>query len=821
MKKSFKSRILSAVLTCTMLLTTPIGTVKAAAEDTGKYISEVYIAYGSTEDEAKNWLTSHGWEPVEGNFNAGKDDSVAAVMGIKRTSDPNDAVTDMAVMNMGTEGHTGYSFDDYKGLIKEKQADINEFIDSFLPVIYEYRDNYKGKGSAAGQARAQLAHDLLNKYYDGEIDGQYAVNDTGMPLGDLFLNTTRRELGEAKYDALSKNEQVKYGDLQQIILESTGVTLLSVEKALALAADPNEDSWLDRLEDMSYLDMKTMAELYADGNSSLSDSAAQSLLMSKYGDAAESLAKEYDGIQQELIWYRSYIEANQLVKAEDENDEAYQARIEAFFENRKAIQSEENYELEMIRFDKAGQLYAIAYATAFAGDWGDTLGEFLVPEDLSEPYSNDPANFLPLAVSLSDGQRAGLKFLSLESLLLLGGNDIDAAKETMPELQELGDDVAATSVYSGMNRAIFREGVALTNRAMMEKAIGKSPYEETWGFGDWGWVDVLSASLLAESVIFLYAGRYVLKHAAESLTSELQATLISTTIKPNFEGGYSLYKNALNELQMAGANDPVAIKSLNKALNVMSKNETASMQKYYDNALYSYDQTALLGKWLLGIGGAMMIAAAVLEGVHLWKYFNRDFIPIPLYIVDEADIVSYTKDKNGNEVKNINFNQYVYYEVVKCNRQDIGVNEHAQDGVDQYAEWGCGDAADLNCDVGKQWLALYTVKSSAKGNPILANSLKLQTGSNDVPSGCTAPLHFFTYTHAANLGDEAYAYDNDKNGVYFFWDTDANAFTATAFTGGQLALAGVGGLAVGILGATVVTMMTRKRKETPEAPAVA
>ena len=44
MKRAFKSRVLSAVLTCTMLLTTPIGSVRAAAEDTGKYVSEVFIA---------------------------------------------------------------------------------------------------------------------------------------------------------------------------------------------------------------------------------------------------------------------------------------------------------------------------------------------------------------------------------------------------------------------------------------------------------------------------------------------------------------------------------------------------------------------------------------------------------------------------------------------------------------------------------------------------------------------------------------------------------------------------------------------------------
>lgn len=95
-----------------MLLTTPIGAVKAAAEDagSGKYVSEVFIAYGKTEADAEAWLKDHGYEVVKGNFNQGKaswldnndKDQIAAVMGIKRTNDADDAVTDMAVMNMGS-----------------------------------------------------------------------------------------------------------------------------------------------------------------------------------------------------------------------------------------------------------------------------------------------------------------------------------------------------------------------------------------------------------------------------------------------------------------------------------------------------------------------------------------------------------------------------------------------------------------------------------------------------------------------------------------------------------------------------------------------
>ena len=77
----------------------------------------------------------------------------------------------------------------------------------------------------------------------------------------------------------------------------------------------------------------------------------------------------------------------------------------------------------------------------------------------------------------------------------------------------------------------------------------------------------------------------------------------------------------------------------------------------------------------------------------------------------------------------------------------------------------------------------------------------------------------FTYTNAVDLGDTAWAFNNDKKGVYLFWDADTNAFAAdaaSAFSGGQLALAGIGGLILGIAGATLV-LNKKRRKDEPEA----
>ena len=112
-------------------------------------------------------------------------------------------------------------------------------------------------------------------------------------------------------------------------------------------------------------------------------------------------------------------------------------------------------------------------------------------------------------------------------------------------------------------------------------------------------------------------------------------------------------------------------------------------------------------------------------------------------IVDRADIVTEVTDAKGNKDEIIDFKQFAYYEVVKCNRQEVGIHKSAQKGVSDYASWGCGDAADLNADIGKQWLAMYVNRSAQKGNPILADTLTLQKGSSQTPEGCNGKLHMF------------------------------------------------------------------------------
>ena len=97
MKKLFSVKTITAfILVLTMAMLLPVQT--AASATVGKYVSELYVAYGKDADAAKKTLSDKGYTPVDGNLNKNGDTYV--MMGYKTTDEIRDSVTDIAVMNM-------------------------------------------------------------------------------------------------------------------------------------------------------------------------------------------------------------------------------------------------------------------------------------------------------------------------------------------------------------------------------------------------------------------------------------------------------------------------------------------------------------------------------------------------------------------------------------------------------------------------------------------------------------------------------------------------------------------------------------------------
>ena len=820
MKNSRK--ILSVLLALTMLFcpllakTAQAQTAGNASANTGKYVSEVFFANARTEDEARAWLTAHGYEPIKGNsdFNAGKasafDKDMAVVMGIKRTDNKDDAITDMAVMNMTG----GYSEPDYTTLVNKKKAEIDEFIGTYIPVIREFRDNYNGKGSAEGKTRADIAYEILNKFYDGDPSDPYAVSDTGMKLGDLLLLPTRQEIGEETYKALTAEQKLKTGDLQQIILESSGSVIIAIEQMLAYGADSGENTWLERLSELSGDKLVKNLSRYVpeSAGQDVSPSAVTQFLRQYFADPARKIQTQYSDIRDEMLWFEEYCEKYGLWPEDDEDADAYASRMSDYF---TALEKSDKtrYDEEYDRFAKGEILCNGLYDVSFKGDWGDTLGDFFNPADGTD-YGLDADNFLVLAAAMSKGQQAALDMLTLEALLFLGFSDESGLSQAKPQIDSLFKDAETMSVYLGINRGIFRGGVALTSQALMDEKSGLgSAYDRLYdNTGIWA---VTSYAAAAIGAVTFVAG--FIMHAKGYTTH------FGHNLQMSKAGVQKVYDRLMGRINYCKKMVALSQESIDNGFNVSTelaewKEQLAKVQKEFDSHVsYKTTRMGTVGRTLMCIGGVLMIAAAFAKGYQLYKYYQRTFTPIPLMIVDEADIVSYGKDSQGNTVRQIDFDQYVYYTAARCNRQEVGEISDWQSGVSDYQSWGCGDVADLNGDFGQEWLVLYTVKSAKKGNPILADSLKLQYGSSTPPNGDYKGLHLFTYTSTVDLGDTAWSFSNKKNGVYFFWQEDENAYsnaTASAFTKGHLALTGAGGLVVGLVAATMVLKKpVKKRKE--------
>ena len=825
MKINWIKKGLSVVLAGAMVIClaatagVPTAVYAEETEGSGKYVSDVFIAYGKSEKKATEWLQKNGWEPVKGDFNAGKasffddnkiqDQNVAAVMGIKRTDDKEQAITDMAVMNM----KGGYSLPEYEKLIDEKKAEINEFINHFMVVIEEYRANYNGEGSEFGKKRAETAHDMLNNFTDGGEDEEYAVNDTGMKMGDGLLEKTRQEGNEAGID------------LEQLLLESSGPAMLIVETLLALSADVNEQTWIERAGGLTGEELAENLVQYAPEaeGQDVAESAVPQFLGQKYGDTAAVLAEQWGAINEQMRWFESYCNQNDLWEKDGDSTEAYDKRLNDYFDNLKKS-DEAAYNEESKKFGSCSLLYDSLYECHFEGEWGETMGDFFNPSDEAYSYPEAEA-FLPMAAALSDGQRASMDFLSLQALLLIGFGSDEGLKKALPEIDKTFGDIEDMSIYTGVNRAAFRGGVAITSEALMEQNAGKGQaFDQMWD--NMGIVAISSYCAAIAGIVSMIAGGVMVAKGTTTYT-----------VAAATRGGYQ-WKLAQSNMNLTKNVVKLAQQNYDKGLTTAEK-----LAQVKQNALdaekdfQALDKTTVTettkmgyaGRIFLGVGGALLVGAAIVKAVQMYKYYQRDMTPIPRMIVDESDIVTYLTDDNGKPIldgngeqkKNIDFKTYEYYSAVKCNRPEVGEIGDWQDGVSDYKdpEHYCFDIADLNADMGQEWIALYTVKSQDKGDPVLADSLTLQYGSSKTPKGCTKPLHLFTYTNAVDLGDTAWAFNNDKKGVYLFWDADTNAFAAdaaSAFSGGQLALAGIGGLILGIAGATLV-LNKKRRKDEPEA----
>ena len=728
-KKLFRT-LVSLILVITLCIGTCVNTF-AASSHGSNYIKDVIISYGSSADEAKKWLTDNGYEVLDYNLNEGADDTFSAAravyLGYITTEDAADAITDMKLMNM----KGGYSVQDYQIMLDEQKDNIRIFLENFKTAVKEYRTNYN-----AGQERAIAAHDMLNLLYD---------DDTQQNLGDLLLSKIKEEYTDEEFAALSDEEQAKTADMTTILMQANGNAILVMEQLIAMATDDGDTLWTTRYQGAkSYDDM--LDELMQSENLTMND-------------AEKQLAAEYDGdakkIAANLENYRAYLEyyTNSDLSFDNTTEE-----MEAY------INAHEDFNYS--QWCAVGTQYELL--KALKNDGISLLD--LITSDEYDMENDDRYMLYPLVASLTEGQRACLDFLSTYQLVSLGLNDDATVKASMEEMNITSiEGLQDISIYEGVDRTIFGGDVALTGEAYrLQNSTGKSAYEDNSPIIST--TSILLYGTFAASIVMTVLSCVYSSHltgiAANLEAVAKNASAMSWTYKQYvtfFEGRLAECTEAS---KIAEATERVTDaktklqEQLTKESDAIAASKSAST---WSNVMY-YAK--------IGVTCAMV----VLMAASLWstyedlrEYYNAEFTPIPSNMVNQG--------VNENDEK-----VYTYYSAAKCNR--------AAQGMVTDNTKILGDFGDLNGDVGRQWLALYTTKDAAAGDPITTD-LIVQYNDTNIPDDHTA-LSIFCESSAQNLTNEkaGYTYSDSKEGIYLFYGTDSNAFAGSVFTNGKYVLVG-------------------------------
>ena len=819
--KKILTAITSVVLCMTMLILSPIQIVASAAgNEQNKYISEVKVGMGETSEQASKELLAEGYTILKddsGNYaDLNKDAGSKSILkegpnqkivylGYKTTSDANDAITDLAVMNM----RGGYSFEDYEKLVNDHMdTQIKPFVDRFIATLKEYRENLKKPQDSANYKRANYYKTLLNKLTDDDTGGK--------PLGDLLVNQTKYEMGDEAYNKLSDEEKKNHCDILTLLMQGNGQAVMLMETQLTKASDSSQSTWIDRFQETS---LEKLTETVKKDNPNLTPSEINQELDKRYNDDARKILDKWDAFNEILINYDNAVKAaEEAAKSTPKSTDKTLADKLTDEELVKVASDMYKAEANLVNGSTATE-DVVVHDVLDLTEYGDgTMLEFFERDKSEFDDTENIRELYPIVDSLTGGQLAGLDFLSIKDMVVMVISDENGFKDV--DLSE----TAPASVYQDVNREIYEKGgVALTDAAMRAKATANeaTPAFELSKLGVVLWISTAASGVAAAGFA---AARTRLTAPEKAAIIKRYDTLDAEYTKAVNEHvknqGWSYDKQALADdharlLNQLSDNETKAKQALDQV--ALSKDYTEAKANF-DKAQREFTLKSNVCKYLsvgFALIGAVLAALSIYTTVtEMMAYYKVDFVPIPKYIVDRADITA--TDQKGETV--MIKNQTAYYKAVLCNRT-AGSSAFEKKNYEILK-----DRNDLNGDVGMQWLSLYSVKYE-NGTPILADSLKLKLGNGDAPEGYTNGIHRFGEKDVVfNLTSKLYCYNDPSEGTYVYFKNDTSTVkdltaAGSTFSGGSLALGLVGGVLAGCALTLLLLKVDNKKKKNGSATA--
>ena len=765
-KRTFKS-IIAFLLVATTLFGATVSVFAATGEE---YISELRLVYADDYDEAKAIIADSEFKDykiLKKNLNEGTD-KIGVWLAYKVTTNIEEAITDLSVMQMNGGYHEG----NYAEMIAASREEYEYMAGYYLDAI-----NYWKTALKAGDFLANSAFRQLNFYtglddYKGELLGDLLVKglDT-VELGVLFLEGNSYALDNIRSliaMGVSYNADGNHY-LQKVAEEAAKVT-----------ADPSvyNGKNYDYLAAMIAPTIEVLRELFEE--------------LEAYEDELDYLDEDITDLELELIENKglaemtrevNYLEGMTLYEfcldyRRNESDyssiyplvaamnpgQTAMTRVAHYYDVLRYSMTDYPEEMINEELDRMEATYGEKPFDVYSGvDRSIYKGTFAFT---NEAYRADAYGEGDSLEEFWGTDQIVMTAVNMSINAVGGGIYCWAAIRHLKEL---------TTANTAYIKAQVAEIVAKIRSAHIVNKIGNQSLSN-------------GTQLLSHAGdSYFYFTTY--NEFLDGIITHTKLSLSGLPANPTFADKYYYIAEAvrtetlkLEPNTLAGVNR--MIKHINRSTKGLQTGKETATTATKAAAVKMSGFTAAL----YVVGGAMMIYSACSIIHSIYSYYNPDYDDIPIAIVDIVDTV------DGD--------RYIKYDVVY---------EAETRGSDKYAP------ADLNAYDAQRWNALYYTKSYEAGKPLLANAFVVSNTSNKPKTGYMA-VHRFGEVICYNLNKFNFKEDtsiylsvkqskNQKSAV-----TDVPEVVGSMFSAGFLILAGGIGAVAGV-GGTVATYEIIKKKK--------
>ena len=715
-------RLFVLFLTVCLLLT---GTVVASAKTEELYLADIRIVYAKDYTEAQKILQNTEFKDytlLNYNLNATATkvdlglvtigDSNGVFLAYKTTTNVDDAITDIAIMQM----NGGYREGNYQEMVEKSRKQYEAVGETYKTAI-----DYMIEGYLMGDFLATSAYRQLELYYD---------DDSKMSLGTYFET-------QPGADALAT-----------MFLEGNRYVIQNVRALIGMGVSYNEDG-------MIYLEKVSEAAEEMDADPTVYDTEELDELAETIAGSLitfREMLKELSAVEDELDYEDDELTDLELEYTENEAL-ASMLRATSYLNGETLYDFVYSYYKDDSDFSS---LYPLAYAlnegqraVTVAGNYYDAVRYSMseLPVDfmndeiakLEEIYFNDPFSiYTGVDRSIYEGTFA----LTTDAYRqdISSDEGFFSSVYGLGEWQRWGMEIATGATGAGLfTWAILRTKDAISNNAAAKAyeaavqaraAFDRTIYEFAKGgirIGDSTGNFATTPEYFLDRIYTQFINNSAhpfdpsLVDASENLFLAKLNYANSSTFTQNMP---VFYKDGLEQITT-------------KAQKVVDRYCSKGAGYEYGQPLPEQAVATGIGSKLFTVGlyaagAAMMIYAAYSYGSEVYNYYNPTYTDIPVSMIDLVETDS------GD--------RYIKYDAATM------VEMNAKKGY---------DPADLNAFGAKRWNALYFTKSYEAGKPLLAfsTSFKVVTNSNVAPKNHLA-VHRFGESVCYDLNKHNFDYED-------------------------------------------------------------